>query len=130
MPQNNDLTEDNFLLFAAKHYYSMHYCVSEFNSDLKRIIYIKRLLKKYNKSGELADRLILNHLILLYNVFGPTLAVNKMIFLKIDNDYYSALKTFLVYLNRMSAEIEINNNIIISSNIPIDMEIANILRQL
>jgi hypothetical protein len=50
----DDLTEDNFLLFAAKHYYSVHYSMTEFNSDLKRIIYIKRLLKKYKKSGELA----------------------------------------------------------------------------
>ena len=119
-----ELTEDNFLLFAAKHYYSIHYCVSEFNSDLKRIIYIKRLLKKYKKNGELAERLILNHLILLYNVFEPTLAVNTMLFFKIHKDYYSSLKTFLVYLHRMPNEIQLNNTIIISSSIPIDMEIG------
>jgi hypothetical protein len=126
----DNLTEENFLLFAAKHYISTHYSTFEFNSDLKRITYIKRLLKKYKKSDELAERLILNHLILLYNVFGPTLAVNKMVFLKIDPEYYSALKTFLVYLNRMSVEIEINNSKIISSDIQIDVKIANILRQL
>lgn len=126
----DSLTDNNFILFAAKHYNSPHYCTSEFNSDLKRITYIKRLLKKYKKSGELAERLILNHLILLFNVFGPTIAVNQMIFFKLEIEYYSALKTFLVYLNRMSEEIEINNNKIISSDIQIDMVIANILRNL
>lgn len=126
----DDLTEDNFLLFAAKHYYSVHYSVTEFTSDLKRIIYIKRLLKKYKKSGELAERLILNHLILLYNVFEPTIAVNKMLFFKLDDTCYSALKTFLVYLNRMPAEISYNGNKLISSDIPLDMEVAKILREL
>jgi hypothetical protein len=126
----DDLTESNFLLFAAKHYYSIHYSITEFNSDLKRIIYIKRLIKKYKKSGELAERLILNHLILLYNVFEPTAAVNKMLFFKLDKDCYSALKTFLVYLNRMPTEISFNNTRLISSDIPLDMEIAKILREL
>lgn len=126
----DDLTEENFLLFAAKHYWPVHYSVAEFNSDLKRITYIKRLLKKYKKTGVLSERLILNHLILLYNVFEPTMSVNKMLFFKINKDYYSSLKTFLVYLNRMPIEIEINNNKIISSNIPVDMEIAKILREL
>ena len=126
----DDLTEENFLLFAAKHYWPVHYSIAEFNSDLKRITYIKRLLKKYRKTGILSERLILNHLILLYNVFEPTMSVNKMLFFKINKDYYSSLKTFLVYLNRMPIEIEINNNKIISSNIPVDMEIAKILREL
>jgi hypothetical protein len=126
----DDLTEDNFLLFAAKHYYSVHYSITEFNSDLKRIIYIKRLLKKYKKSGELAERLILNHLILLYNVFEPTIAVNKMLFFKLDDNCYSALKTFLVYLNRMPTEILYDGTKLISSDIPLDMEIAKILREL
>lgn len=126
----DELTEDNFLLFAAKHYYSIHYSMVEFNSDLKRIIYIKRLLKKYRKNNELAERLILNHLILLYNVFEPTIAVNKMLFFKLDENCYSALKTFLVYLNRMPNEISFNGTKIISSDIPLDMEIAKILREL
>ena len=74
--------------------------------------------------------MILNHLILLYNVFEPTLAVNTMLFFKIHKDYYSSLKTFLVYLNRMPNEIQLNNTIIISSSIPIDMDIAKVLRNL
>lgn len=124
------LNSQNYLLFAAKHYYPVHYSLSEFNSDLKRIIYVKKLLKKYKNDGVLMERLILNHLILLFNVFEPTLAVNKMLFFKIDEDCYSYLKTFLIYLNRMSNSIEINNKKILSSDIILDMEIANILRNL
>jgi hypothetical protein len=126
----DELTEENFIFFAVKHYWPLHYSTVEFNTDLKRITYIKRLLKKYKKSGILAERLILNHLILLYNVFEPTVAVNMMLFYKIESDNYSQLKTFLIYLNRMPNEIKINNNIIISSDIPVDMEIAKILRTL
>jgi len=124
------LNSQNYLLFAAKHYYPVHYSLSEFNSDLKRIIYVKKLLKKYKNDGVLMERLILNHLILLFNVFEPTLAVNKMLFFKIDEDCYSYLKTFLIYLNRMPNSIEINNKKILSSDIILDMEIANILRNL
>ena len=125
-----DLNSENFLLFAAKHYWPVHYSTDEFNSDLSRIIYIKRLLKKYKKTNILSDRLILNHLILLFNVFEPTLAVTMMLFLKIDKDCYSPLKTFLVYLNRMPDEIKINNIKILSSDIFIDMDIAKVLREL
>lgn len=125
-----DLNSQNYLLFAAKHYFPVHYSLSEFNSDLKRIVYVKRLLKKYKNDNILMERLILNHLILLFNVFEPTIAVNKMLFFKIDEDCYSSLKTFLIYLNRMSNVIELNNKKILSSDIIVDMEIANILRNL
>lgn len=125
-----DLNSQNYLLFAAKHYFPVHYSLSEFNSDLKRIVYVKRLLKKYKNDNILMERLILNHLILLFNVFEPTIAVNKMLFFKIDEDCYSSLKTFLIYLNRMSNVIELNNKKILSSDIIVDMEIANILRDL
>lgn len=125
-----ELTEENFIFFATKHYWPLHYSTVEFNTDLKRITYIKRLLRKYKKNGILPERLILNHLILLYNVFEPTVAVNMMLFFRIDEEYYSSLKTFLIYLNRMTNEIKINNKIIISSDIPVDMEIAKILRNL
>lgn len=125
-----ELNSQNYLLFAVKHYFPVHYSLSEFHSDLKRIIYIKKLLKKYKNDGILMERLILNHLILLFNVFEPTLSVNKMLFYKIDEDCYSSLKTFLIYLNRMSDVIEINNKKILSSDILINMEIANVLRKL
>lgn len=127
----DELTEENYLLYAAKHYWPIHYTTAEFNSDLKRITYIKRLLKKYKKTDIIVERLILNHLILLFNVFEPTLSVNKMLFFKIDKECYNSLKTFLVYLNRMSDIIEINNeNKIISSDIQLDMNIVKLLREL
>lgn len=124
------LTSENFILFAAKHYWPVHYSITEFESDLQRIIYIKRLLRKYNKTGVVSERLILNHLILLFNVFEPTVAVNRMLFFKIDEESYSALKTFLVYLNRMPDTIIINNINTISSDIQIDMNVAKLLRVL
>jgi hypothetical protein len=125
-----ELTAKSFLLYAAKHYWSPHYSTVEFNSDLKRITYVKRLLKRYKKTGIIAERLILNHLILLFNVFEPNYSVNSMLFFKIDPECYSYLKTFLVYLNRMPNEIEINNTKLISSDIRIDMDIAKLLREL
>lgn len=125
-----NLTDESFLLYAAKHYSSLHYTTEEFNSDIKRISYIKRLIKKYKNNGVLAERLILNHLILLYNVFQPQSVVTLMLFYRLDQDCYSVLKTFLVYLNRMPDEIKFNNKKIISSDIPVDMNIAKILRKL
>ena len=124
------LTDENFLIFAAKHYWPIHYSGVEFSSDLKRITYIKRLLKKYNKTGIISERLILNHLILLFNIFEPTYAVNRMLFLKIDKECYSSLKTFLIYLNRMPNAVEFKKIKIFSSDISIDMNIAKLLRDL
>jgi len=126
----DNITPENFLLFAAKHYWSVHYSTAEFNSDLQRIFYVKRLLRKYKKSGVLSERLILNHLILLFNVFEPTFAVANMLFLKIDIDCYHSLKTFLIYLNRMPDNLLINDTEILTSEIAIDMNIAQILRVL
>jgi hypothetical protein len=125
-----NLTHENFLLFAAKSYTSPHYVEQEFFSDLKRIKYIKRLLQKYRISGDLKERLILNHIILIYNVFEAE-SCTKMLFLKINSHDYSALKTFLIFLNYMPNIIEsINGNIIYSSDINIDFKVANALRQL
>lgn len=126
-----NLTNENFLLVAAKQYWSIHYTVLEFDSDIKRIMYIKRLIKRYNNTGVLPERLILNHLILLFNTFEPSDFVAKMLFLKLDKSQFSVIKTFLVYLNRMPEIININNiNTIISSEISIDMNVATLLRLL
>jgi hypothetical protein len=127
---NSVVTTENFLLLAANHYYSIHYSTSEFNSDLKRVSYVKRLLKRYIKTGELSERLILNHLILVFNVFVPIQVASGMLFLKLDEDCYSVLKTFLVYLNRMPEKIFINDKVIISTDISIDMHVASILRSI
>lgn len=95
------LTEENFTLYAMKHYDNPH-CrgVNEFNDDLKKFKYLKRLFRKYRAGGGLKERLILNHIIVIYNLFGVDAASN-MLFFKIDQKYWPQLKSFLVYLNVM-----------------------------
>lgn len=92
------LTSENYLLYAARHYCNPSCTgINEFHDDLKRFKYIKRLLRKYKKTGDISDRLILNHLILLHNVFADALI--PLLFFKIEEEYWPQLKTFLVYLN-------------------------------
>lgn len=125
-----DLNVNNFLIFAAKHYTSPFYIEQEFYNDIKRIKYLKRLLQKYNSSGILKERLILNHLITLYNSFDA-LALTRMLFLKINKSEHSQLKTFLVYLDYMPSMVPlIKGKNILSSDISIDFTIATVLRNL
>ena len=96
----NELNENNFLLFAIKNYENPQAVTKEdFEKDLNHFKYIKRLLKRYKKSGELKTHLILNHFIILYNIFGE--ATTPMLFFKIDSDLWSCMKTFVVFLNRL-----------------------------
>jgi hypothetical protein len=93
------LNDENFTLYAVKNYDNPQcHSMQEFEEDLTRIIYLKRLFRKYKRSGELRDRLILNHLITFYNVFGID-AATRMLFYKMDTDLLPLLKTFLVYLH-------------------------------
>ena len=81
--QFNELNEDNFLLFAIKNYENPQAVTKDdFNRDLNHFKYIKRLLKKYIKTGEIRTHLLINHFIVLYNVFGE--ATNPMLFFKIE----------------------------------------------
>jgi len=126
-----DLNKDNFILYAMK-YYENPQCLSEqdFHDDLKIIKYLKRLLNRYHLGGELKERLILNHLITLGNVFPPEV-LSRILFLKISQKYWAYLKTFLIYLEFMPDQISsINGEKIISSNIRVDLEIANKLRKM
>jgi hypothetical protein len=96
----NELNEDNFLLFAIKNYQNPQGVTKEdFDKDLKHINYIKRLLRKYKKKGVLKLHLIINHFIILYNIFGE--AATPMLFYKVDSEFWSSLKTFVVFLNRL-----------------------------
>jgi hypothetical protein len=96
----NDLNEDNFLLFAIKHYENPQAVTrGDFEKDLNHFKYIKRLLKRYKKSGELKIHLILNHFIILYNIFGE--ATTPMLFFKIEKDLWSVLKSFIIFLNKL-----------------------------
>ena len=125
-----DLNDGNFLIYAAKHYDRPHILQSEFEDDLKRIKYVKRLLRKYRQTGEFKERLVLNHVIILSNVFGVE-AATRILFYKIDDRDYDILKTFLLYLNYMPDRVfGIRGNNIDSSTIMVDMNIAEILRKL
>jgi len=125
-----DLNDNNVLIYAAKHYDKPYYITSEFEEDFKRIQYIQKLFCRYERKGELKERLILNHLIVLYNVFGaePTA---RILFLRIDPKHHTILKTFLVYLNIMPDVVfSINGSDIISSNISLDGKAAQLLRKI
>lgn len=123
-----ELTQDTFLLYAAQHYNNTS-CVSlrEFESDLKRFKYIKRLLKRYKKNQVLSERLILNHLILLHNVFADALI--PMVFLKFEPEYWSEMKTFLVFLNYLPEHYQITKSIN-ETDVPLDGYIINKLRKI
>lgn len=126
----DDLNDDNFLLYAVKAYDSPHCIMSEFEGDLKRTKYLKRLFRRYKVTKTLKERLILNHLILLYNVFGAE-AATRILFFRIDECDYDILKTFLNYLNYMPDTIKgIYGKDIHSSSILIDVDVAEILRQI
>lgn len=95
----DELNEDNYILFAIKNYENHQSSTKDdFYEDLKRIKWIKKLLKRYKTEGELKTHLLINHFIVLYNVFGD--AATPLLFYKIDKEYWSVLKTFIVYLQR------------------------------
>ena len=95
-----ELTEENFLLFAIKNYENPQAVTKEdFDKDLNHFKYIKRLLKRYKNTGESKTHLILNHFIVLYNIFGE--GATPMLFFKIDEDLWSVMKTFVLFLNKL-----------------------------
>lgn len=95
----DELNADNYIMFAIKHYENPQSVTKEdFEEDLKRFKYLKRLLRKYLKTGELRTHLILNHIIILFNVFGD--ATIPLMMYKLEMEYWSSLKTFLVFLDR------------------------------
>ena len=124
----DDLTNDNILIYAVKAYDKPNCIMSEFKEDMKRFNYLKRLFKRYRKVGELREQLVLNHLVVICNVFGPEVAT-RILFFKISKDDFSALKTYLLFLSCMPEKVRgIKGHDIISSEIPVDMTIADILR--
>jgi hypothetical protein len=127
----NNLNAKNFVLYAAKHYDNPG-CesIEEFHDDLNRFKYIKRLFTKYQETGEIKERLVLNHLIALYNLFGAV-PTTRMLFFKLDGNW-ELLKPFLVYLGYMPERLyEIGQHaVIIDSNISLDDEIVNRLRKI
>jgi hypothetical protein len=126
----DDLNEENFMIYAIKCYSSLNCVMSEFENDLKKTKYIKRLIRRYKITKNLKERLLLNHIILLNNVFSQE-STARILFYKIDERDYDTLKTFLLYLNIMPDTIlNIRGKNIYSSDIPIDLNAAEILRKI
>lgn len=126
----HDLNESNVLLYAVKCYDKPNCIKSEFNEDYKTFRYIKRLLHRYRLTGNLKERLLLNHLILCQNVFGIE-ATTRILFLRINEKDYSSLKTLLVYTSAMPEVVKgIRGRDIRSSDILLDQVLVNILRSL
>ena len=110
------ITSDNIIMFAIKHYDNRQcHGEEEFFDDMKRIKYIKRLFKLYLDTGELKERLLLNHFIVLKNMFGSDASITLLLF-KLEKEYWSLLKTFLVFLNMLRegelTDIEVNDTIL------------------
>jgi hypothetical protein len=126
----DDLNNSNFILYAAKCYDKPNVIMSEFKDDMKRFNYLKRLFHKYRKDGELREQLVLNHLIILYNVFGPE-PTTRMLFFKMAKEDYATLKTYLLFLNMMPGVVKgIRTQDIKSSDIQVDMKVADVLRKI
>lgn len=126
----DDLNNDNIMLYAAKAYDKPNCVMSEFKDDMKRFNYLKRLFKRYRSFGEVRERLVLNHLVVLCNVFTPEIAT-RLLFYKMAKDDYSPLKTYLTFLNVMPERVRgIKGKDIISSDIPIDDTLVKILREI
>ena len=127
----NDLNDDNFLMFAMKEYNDVQCTnVEEFYDDLKKIKYIKRLFNIYKNNGQLKERLILNHLIVFYNVF-PIQAGTRILFYKIEKAFWPMLKTFLIFLDRMPETIDsIRGETVLASDIQLDDGVVTRLRSI
>jgi hypothetical protein len=126
----DDLTSENVLLYAVKAYDKPNCIMSEFKEDMKRFNYLKRLFYRYRKEGEMRERLVINHLIVLYNVFGVEVAT-RLLFYRVHKEDYHTLKTYLLFLNYMPSVVRgIKGQNIISSDISVDLKVAEVLREI
>ena len=127
----DDLNEKNYLHFAMK-YYDNRQCTSieEFNEDLNKIKYVKRLFNRFLETGELRTNLILNHLIVIYNVFENE-AATRMLFFRVERKFYSILKPFLIFLNRLPEKVRgIDGEDIQTNHIPLNETTIKELRKI
>jgi hypothetical protein len=126
----DNLTNENVTLYAVKAYDKPNCIMSEFKEDMKRFNYLKKLFKRYKKYDEMREQLVLNHLIILNNVFGVE-STTRLLFFKVPKEDYDILKTYLLFLSCMPERVRgIKGQDIFSSDIPIDMKIADTLRQI
>ena len=127
----DDLNEDNYTMFAMKFYDNLQ-CTSvdEFNDDLNKIKYVKRLFNRFLETGELKTTLILNHLIVIYNVF-ENVAATRMLFYSVEKRFYSVLKPFLIFLDRLPEKvIGIDGEDILTNHIPLNETTIRELRKI
>jgi len=126
-----NLTNDNVLQYAIASYDNpASHGAHEFNEDFDRIKYVKRLFKRYQAKGVLKDRLILNHIIIVVNVFGLE-AATRLLFFRLEEELWTILSTFLVFLNLMPEEVNgIDGKTIIASDLPLDQPLIVALRAL
>lgn len=120
----DELNENNYILFAIKHYENPHAVTKEdFFDDLKRFKLIKKLLKKYVVDNKINSLLLINHFLILYNVFGE--ATTPLLFYKIDSEYWSLIKTTIIYLGRFPEypKTELHS-------IPVDIKFFKLLKEL
>lgn len=120
----DELNEENYIIFAIKHYENPQAMTQEdFFEDMKRFKWIKRLLNKYKNTGELNIHLIINHFMVLYNVFGE--AATPLLFYKLNKELWSILKTFVIYLGRLPEYPKTTIH-----DIPVDIECLKILKSI
>jgi hypothetical protein len=126
-----NLTNDNIRLYAIKHYDNPAcHSTQEFSEDFDRVKYIKRLLKRYQTKGVLKERLVLNHIIIIYNVFGVE-AATRILFFRLESDLWPILKTILVFLNYMPDRVTgIDGKTIVSSFISLNSPLIDKLRNI
>ena len=128
MNHYENLTSENVMLYSLKTYDKPLYVRSELADDMKHFSYLRRLFRRYTQYGELKERLILNHLIIVYNLFGVP-AATRLLFYHIRPEDYGILKTFLVFLNYMPASVYgIKGKTIISRELKLDNKIVDVLK--
>lgn len=121
-----ELTESTFELYAIKYYDNPHcYSMDEFNEDLKRFSYLKKIFVRYRQNGDINERLVLNHLVVIFNCFGVN--GTHMLFMKLEK-YHDILKPFVSYLNYLPITIKYNNKVIYTENVLEDGRIKELLK--
>ena len=124
-----NLTDQSFLLYAAKAYAKPYAIQDEFEEDLKRFLYIKRLLSKYHTTGVLKERLLLNHLIILHNVFGIEPSA-RLLGVKLEEKDWPVVKPFLLFLSVLPKQIPmVNGKTIETDDILLDPKVVEVLRE-
>lgn len=125
-----DLNPDTVMIYAVKSYDKPTYIKSELHDDLKHLSYVRRLFRRYHQYGELRERLILNHIVILYNIFG-VVAATRLLFYHVREEDHAILKTFLVFLDYMPPKVEgIRGCAILSDDLQVDIFVVDVLRRI